>query len=86
MEEVDLSGQQEVGAEGWTVFANVLLLAHEKASFPIKLRSLKLASCKIKKETREMLEDTFAKCHSSTKLEFGKEDDSSKSGKRWFCW
>ncbi len=78
LEEVDLSGQQEVGADGWTVMANVVLLAHDKGNFQIKLKSLKLASCKIKNETKEMLEDTFAKCHSSSRLDFGLEVDSSK--------
>ena len=51
LEEVDLSGQFEVGPEGWAYLAEGLKIAHEKGK-AIKLKLLKLEACKIREEIR----------------------------------
>ena len=61
LEEVDLSGQKEIGIDGWvtlcTIAANTILA---KGS-PLKLKKLKLGYCGINKETKDMLEEVFNK-------------------------
>ena len=83
LEEVDLSGQHEVGTEGWATLAAGLRLALEKNQI-IKLRALKLASCKIKEETKKMLEDTAHNCNPSLKIDFGHDETDTKR-KRAIC-
>ena len=76
LEELDLSGQCELGAEGWTALCNGIRMAAENGD--LKLKSLVLERCKIKAEGREMLEDIMDKQSiSNLKVEYlgGVEDD-----------
>jgi hypothetical protein len=85
LEEVNLSGQHEIGADGWSVLANIVRLEVENGTVS-RLKVLKLVNCKIKKETREMLEDVFAKSlHPCPKLDFGGHDMTDSGQKSCFC-
>ena len=72
LEEADLSGQPEVGNDGWAGICNELrkaLEAEEKhvssggsaQSGPLKLRLLRVGGCRLKEETKKRLEDFFVK-------------------------
>ena len=84
LEEADLSGQSEVGTEGWIYLAEGLKAAHEKNK-PIKLRTLKLEGCKIKDDVKQMLEDTAAKTQPNLRIDFGPIDVADAAKKRAFC-
>ena len=84
LEEVDLSGQFEVGIEGWIYLAEGLKSAHEKGK-AIKLRMLKLEGCKIKEDARLMLEDAVTKTQPTMKIDFGPIDVADAAKKRAFC-
>jgi hypothetical protein len=84
LEEVDLSGQSEVGTEGWIYLADGLKSAHEKGK-AIKLRHLKLEGCKIKEDARLMLEDAVTKTQPTMRVDFGPIDDIDLAKKRVFC-
>ena len=83
LEEVDLSGQNEVGQEGWAHLADGLKTAHERGK-AIKLRVLKLEGCKIKEETRLMLEDAVTKSQPTMRVDFGRLDQVD-NGKKGVC-
>ena len=83
LEEVDLSGQSEVGPEGWAHLAAGLTTAHERGK-AINLRLLKLEGCKIREETRMMLEDAVSKNQPSMRVDFGRLDEVD-NGKKGVC-
>ena len=73
VEEVNLSGQQEIGHEGWKILCETAAEEIDSGSM-VKLKTLKLDGCKIKPETRELFEMVFPK-PTNVKLDFG--DDAS---------
>ena len=77
LEEVDLSGQVEIGHEGWDIFFQKLFENHAS-----KLKNLKLKSCKVKSEALNQLK--FG--HPGLKLEHDCSlDSASISGRKWCC-
>ena len=77
LEEVDLSGQVEIGHEGWDIFFEKL-----KEIQNSKLKNLNLKSCKVKSEGLNHLK--FA--HPGLKLEHDCSlDSTSISGGKWCC-
>lgn len=77
LEEVDLSGQVEIGHEGWDIFFEKL-----KEIQNSKLKNLNLKSCKVKSEGLNYLK--FA--HPGLKLEHDCSlDSTSISGGKWCC-
>ena len=90
MEEVDFSGQHDIGIEGWHVFADITNKTLEETPNCVKLKSIKFKACRIKADTRELLIDTFERHHnviSVPKLEFGQDsfDESDRKGKSYLC-
>lgn len=81
LEEVDLSGQCEVGADGWASFCTALKVAREK-DLSIKLHRLTMKSCNLKDVSREMIEDAVAKYLPSLKIDFGEENDQKAGSKK----
>ena len=83
IKEVDLSGQQEIGVEGWTIFMEQCLIS---ISAERKLESLKLANCKIKDDVKDQLERTLT----FVKFDFGSfdslDDSDGKTGSRRKCF
>ena len=95
LEAVDLSGQCELGADGWASLCNGLKLTAENAEDRggIKLRRLTVAQCRLKGLSRTMLEDCAAKCVADNgmavdggdiEIDFGKSLDGRRKGKRAF--
>lgn len=98
LEEADLSGQPEIGNDGWAGICDELrkaLEAEEKhvssggsalsfaQSGPLKLRLLKVGGCRLKDETKKMLEDFSSKCE--LKVDFGQEEEDGRRRKKCFC-
>ena len=74
MEHVDLTGQQDIGTNGWETFIEIVGAESKKASSHIHLKSLKLNGCRIDRATSDTLKSTFDKLHHDgavSKLEFG---------------
>lgn len=75
MEHVDLSGQQDIGANGWETFSEIVESELKKeASSHIHLKSLKLNGCRIDRATSDTLKLTFDKLHhdgGALKVEYG---------------
>ena len=80
LEEVDLSGQHEIGADGWTALVNGVRVAHDKlpANANAKLKGLVLAKCRIKGESKNMLEDMASKFLPGLIIDFGTDDAKKK--------
>ena len=97
LEEVDLSGQPEIGGEGWAGICDELRMATEadqqkmgekassrdnlSSSSNLKLRLLKVGGCRLKEETVKRLEEFSSK--SELKVDFGQEKEERR--KRCFC-
>lgn len=73
LEEADLSGQVEMGAEGWTALGNALKMGmapnNDKT---MTLKKLVLAQCKVREMSKNMLEDNANKC--GVRIDFGKSE------------
>jgi hypothetical protein len=61
-----------------------LLSAHEKGK-AIRLRLLKLEGCKIREETRALLEDAVVKSQPNMRIDFGLIDEIDSGKKRVCC-
>lgn len=88
LEEVDLTGQYEVGVDGWAGVCNELRKAVESST--VRLRLLRVGRCRIKEETRAVLDETVAKSasqHGGFKVDYGKEEDekNGRRGKKCLC-
>ena len=89
LEEVDLTGQKDIGVEGWvtlcTIAANTILAKGSS----LKLKKLKLGYCGINKETKDMLEGVFNKTwtakggdqtiHMNVDLDFSEDKNSDET-------
>ncbi|TRY73782.1 hypothetical protein TCAL_16897 [Tigriopus californicus] len=87
LEEVDLSGQVEVGADGWMQLAQGMKAVYDK--YPqgvVKTRSIRLENCKIPTNTRNFMIEHIAKCQlpHPIKMEFGKDTANERKGKCCF--
>ena len=81
MEEVDLSGQHEIGEEGWLKFAEVVQVEVSKKDSCIKLKVMNLSGCRIKESTKQDILDAWNKFAKSDKLNFGPESFDEQDSK-----
>ena len=82
LEEVDLSGQCEVGPDGWASFCSALQLAFEKDPSMVKLERITLKGCNIKGDLRETIELAIEKYLPTIKVDFGIDEDYTKPTKK----
>jgi hypothetical protein len=87
LEEVDLTGQKDIGVDGWvtlcTIAANTILAKGSS----LKLKKLKLGYCGITKETKDMLEEVFNKTwtkgdqniHMNVDLDFSEDRNNDET-------
>ena len=78
LEEADLSGQCEIGIEGWGFFIQSLKQAREQG-IKINLKKLTLRCCKMKEETKSVLLEGTNIYHSNLEICFGEELDNAAS-------
>ena len=85
LEEADLSGQYEIGLDGWGFFIQSLKQCQDEG-IEIKLKKLSLRCCKMKEETKSLLIDGTNIYHSTLEIDFGEEadDTSEKARSSWF--
>ncbi len=79
--QVDLSGQSEMGAEGWVYISNGFKMCSEKHQNLVRLKVLVLANCKLKGVSKTMIEETLV----GVRIEFGKEDEDNERTNQWSC-
>ena len=85
LEEADLSGQYEIGLDGWGFFIQSLKQCQDEG-IQVKLKTLRLRHCKMKEETKSLLIDGTNIYHSTLEIDFGQEVDdmSEKARSKWF--
>ena len=85
LEEADLSGQSEIGLDGWGFFIQSLKQCQDEG-IQVKLKTLRLRHCKMKEETKSLLIDGTNIYHSTLEIDFGQEVDdmSEKARSKWF--
>ena len=81
LEEVDLSGQCDIGLDGWGFFIQSLKQCKEQG-ISLKLKKLRLRGCKMKEETKSLLLEGTSIYHSNLEIDFGEEvDDVVEKGR-----
>ena len=85
LEEADLSGQCELGLDGWGYFIQSLK-QHKEQGIPHKLKKLSLRCCKFKEETKSRLVEGINIYHPHLEIDFGDEQEnvSDKGRISWF--
>ena len=74
IEEADLSGQCDIGLDGWGFFIQSLKQCQEQG-INLKLKKLRLRGCRMKEETKALLLEGTNIYHSSLEIDFGDEVD-----------
>ena len=101
LEDVDLTGQTEITTDGWNSLFKMLRSrvetikkgsqtslvesGEEVVKFNYKLKSINLTNCKIKPETKEMIDTTIKELSLDIKVHFGENITSSKFS-NCFTW
>ena len=81
LEEADLSGQCDIGLDGWGFFIQSLKQCQEQG-ITLKLKKLRLRGCRMKEETKALLTEGANIYHSNLEIDFGEEvDDVIEKGR-----
>lgn len=81
LEEADLSGQCDIGLDGWGFFIQSLKQCQEQG-ITLKLKKLRLRGCRMKEETKALLTEGVNIYHSNMEIDFGEEvDDVIEKGR-----
>ena len=75
LEEADLSGQCEIGLDGWSFFIKSMEHLQEQG-LNVNLRKLTLRCCRLKETTKSVLQDSVCKYQPNLEIDFGQELDN----------
>ena len=81
LEEADLSGQCDIGLDGWGFFIQSLKQCQEQG-INLKIKKLRLRGCRMKEETKSFLLEGTNIYHPSIEIDFGEDvDDVVEKGR-----